>query len=636
MYHEYFGLERNLVGDGMAQDADVFFSAGHKRAAANLRIALTLRDSVAILAGPPGVGKTTIASHTLREMATRLALGWLGSAPLTSHELLEMLLTEYGFSPYKSSRVERLQTWRQFLSEMSATETRVYVLVEQADAFPPEALAALESLTAADPNGCPGANVVLACRGRMNDLLTDPLLASLKQRTRMQYWLDGLDATEMSTYLKHRAAAAGGNFTAIFAPDAIDAIHRYSGGIIRVADNLCETALAVAASEHTDRLNGELVSRVATEMLGIAAPTPSPAATPAPITAAAAPAIAAPAVPVTTPPVVSAPAATSAATKPLPAAPAAAAPPTPAAAAPTPVAAATPTPSAAATPTPSAAAAPTPSAAAAPTPSAAAAPRPILPQSAPPMAPDAGKPAAAPAARAPAVPRVAPKSPVTKSGQASAPALATVGSAPAAAPTPTAVSSAPIATPPKPPISSNPLAKATSSKPPRSLSSAGQGIAPPVKPEVLLDATDEVPLLALEATGNEPVQPRSPADEDIEIDFIEADFDMDAEQIDDALRMDVPTLTDSIDLPDDDLGTGASMRVQLDEETMHKFANIEALAHAKALEDISNSMAETLFGDAELETLAATLAVATGGHPPAEADLDDEDVTPPSAARNRF
>jgi hypothetical protein len=100
--------------------------------------------------------------------------------------------------------------------------------------------------------------------------------------------------------------------------------------------------------------------------------------------------------------------------------------------------------------------------------------------------------------------------------------------------------------------------------------------------------------------------------------------------------MDVPTLTDSIDLPDDDLGTGASMRVQLDEETMHKFANIEALAHAKALEDISNSMAETLFGDAELETLAATLAVATGGHPPAEADLDDEDVTPPSAARNRF
>jgi hypothetical protein len=150
-----------------------------------------------------------------------------------------------------------------------------------------------------------------------------------------------------------------------------------------------------------------------------------------------------------------------------------------------------------------------------------------------------------------------------------------------------------------------------------------------------LDLTDEIPLLTLENEGDVSDRPPSSEDGDLEIDFIEADFDLDSENIDDALRMDVPTLTDSIELPDDDIGTSASMRVHVDEQTMHKFANIEALAHAKALEDISNSMAETLFGDAELETLAATLAVATG-HPPAEADLDDEDVAVPSAARSRF
>jgi hypothetical protein len=52
---------------------------------------------------------------------------------------------------------------------------------------------------------------------------------------------------------------------------------------------------------------------------------------------------------------------------------------------------------------------------------------------------------------------------------------------------------------------------------------------------------------------------------------------------------------------------------------------LEALANAKVLEDISNSMAETLFGDDELEKLAATLAVHTGEAGAATDEAEEQD-----------
>ena len=274
MYQEHFGLASNLFDDGIAQGTEVYLGPRQKLASANLLIALTLGDSVAIVTGAAGVGKTTIASQTLRSMGTRLAFGWLGSVPLTAHELLEMLLTEFGFSPYKSSRVERLQMWRQFLNEMSMTETRVCILVENAERYSVEVLQALESLTAADPNGCPGANVVLTCQTPLAELISTPALASLKQRTRLMCRLDPLTEAEMRAYLEQRVTAAGGRLDDLLAPDAIRSIQEFSRGVIRVANNLCETALVMAATRRERPLTGAIVNKVALGLFGMVSRDP--------------------------------------------------------------------------------------------------------------------------------------------------------------------------------------------------------------------------------------------------------------------------------------------------------------------------------------------------------------------------
>jgi type II secretory pathway predicted ATPase ExeA len=627
MYQDHFGLQRHLFEEGIAQGGDVFLGAPQKLAVTNLGVALTLRDSVAVLTGPSGVGKTTLAAHTLRSLTTRLALGWLGTAPATGHELLEMLLTDFGFSPYKNSRVERLQMWRQYLNEMRATDTRVCVLVESAENIQVDVLAALESLTAADPNGCPGANVVLTSRTGLTELLSEASLAALKQRTRLRWTLEPLTRVELRDYLAHCIESAGGKTLKLFTDEAIDALHQYSAGIIRTANNLCATALTLAASARDPQVSAPLVTQVAIDVFGLG-PAPTLVATPWPTVAQAGPQT-----PAATP--------ASAAASPMPA-PAlrAVATPSPAASSPaaSPPAAPSPGASSSAVPSPAAAtpatlpptspvaakphsvapkaAVPPPTVVSAPAPT----PTPVKTPSTPPSRALAARVAATRAQQAAAVPTPRPipatkpaAAPPAASAKASmVQAQAPAAPAPVAMPPAARVSATPTSMPPtsapKPPLAAPPPAARATTTPPSTGANGGA----------------EVPVLTVEFESS-PEVTNGDADE------FSFELALSAGQIDAVLgkdSSDVPVLTDPVDSAGDDTSTSGSMIMQLDEDTQHRLANLEALANAKALEDISNSMAETLFGDAELDKLAATLALATG-----KRDDDDDEPQHPAKAR---
>ena len=648
MYQEHFGLQRHLFEEGIAQGVDVFLGAAQKLAVTNLGVALTLRDSVAVLTGPAGVGKTTLAAHTLRSLTTRLALGWVGTVPATGHELLEMLLTEFGFTPYKNSRVERLQMWRQYLNEMRATDTRVCVLVESAENLQPEVLASLESLSAADPNGGPGANVVLTSRAGLA-LLDEPALAALKQRTRLRWSFGPLTRAELRDYLVHCITAAGGKTLKLFTDEAIDALHQYTGGIIRTANNLCATALTLAASAREPQVNAQLVTQVAVDVFGL-----SPlvlATTPAreqPTPARVEPRSAAPRAESPPPIVRPGPSTAPMRTEPTPAAvrpePTSAAfraeptPPAPRVESPPPAVRAEPSPAATLRTEPTPAARPEPSpadawaAALAPTLPPAAAPRTVAsppvvptptptPAPAPSMAPSrslAARVAATRAAQTAPAPAQRP-APVTKPASApttasSKPAMAQTSAAPPpAAPAPPAAAKA------APPTSTPATAAPRGTAPART---APQVPPTPARPSAGAKPEPNVPVLTVEFESSPEI-----ADEEFSFDLA-----LSAGQIDAVLAKDlsdVPVLTDPIDSIGEQLASDDSMRIEFDEDTQHKLANLEALANAKALEDISNSMAETLFGDAELDKLAATLALASGKRD--DKTKDDEPSRPTTA-----
>jgi type II secretory pathway predicted ATPase ExeA len=109
---------------------------------------------------------------------------------------------------------------------MGATESRLFVVVERAEDHSAEVLHALDSLTAADAAGHPGANVVLLGHPDLDTHLAAPILDSLRQRIRLRAELKPFAEAELQEYLRHQIACAGGDYERLCAPGTVAALHR--------------------------------------------------------------------------------------------------------------------------------------------------------------------------------------------------------------------------------------------------------------------------------------------------------------------------------------------------------------------------------------------------------------------------
>jgi len=76
-----------------------------------------------------------------------------------------------------------------------------------------------------------------------------------------------------------------------------------------------------------------------------------------------------------------------------------------------------------------------------------------------------------------------------------------------------------------------------------------------------------------------------------------------------------------------------AVQVEEDPDALRQTQAVRAISQAKSIDDVSDSMAETLFGDAELDFLSATLAsaIGEGEEPRAGAPATSAAPTPPPA-----
>ena len=92
---------------------------------------------------------------------------------------------------------------------------------------------------------------------------------SLEERMAVKCVLRAFTLEETASYIGHRLQAVGGEHS-IFTNDAMDAIHRLSGGVPRRINRLCELALLVGFAEQRDSIDVEQVEGVAEELLTVA------------------------------------------------------------------------------------------------------------------------------------------------------------------------------------------------------------------------------------------------------------------------------------------------------------------------------------------------------------------------------
>jgi general secretion pathway protein A len=80
----------------------------------------------------------------------------------------------------------------------------------------------------------------------LNDKLNSNELTQLAQRVRLRFHLTPLSRSDAEAYIHHRLEVAGSAGRQIFEPESMSIIYRYTGGIPRLINTLCDTSMMAA------------------------------------------------------------------------------------------------------------------------------------------------------------------------------------------------------------------------------------------------------------------------------------------------------------------------------------------------------------------------------------------------------
>jgi general secretion pathway protein A len=245
----------------------LYLSKQHARAKAYMESTIWFTDGFVVITGEIGAGKTTLIESFLKEIQIDVVVAQINQTQVNAIDFLQAVLVQFGFSPFKMKKAELIATLNTFLIEQYAAGRKVLLIVDEAQNLSLKVLEEIRLLSGVETTKEKVLRIILCGQPDLNEKLDAPELVQLAQRIRLRFHLGNLSAPEMSAYIQHRLEVAGAADRQIFANETFPDIYRYSGGIPRLVNTLCDTAMMAAFAASRDHVTREDI-RSAIEELG--------------------------------------------------------------------------------------------------------------------------------------------------------------------------------------------------------------------------------------------------------------------------------------------------------------------------------------------------------------------------------
>ena len=255
----------------------LYMSDKHRMAFSMLEYGLLNNAGFTVISGDIGAGKTTLIRHLLDNMDREHTVGLISNTHRSFGELLQWILLAFNLDHANMNKVEMYQRFVEFIIDEYAHNRSTVLIIDEAQNMEAETLEELRMLSNVNADKDQALQVILVGQNELRDTLRQPELVQFAQRISVDYHLQPLSAEETANYIRHRIRIAGGN-PDIFSALACEAVHRYSNGVPRLINLLCDTALVYGYAEQLQQLSARLVVQVAREkQAGGIFPTYSPA-----------------------------------------------------------------------------------------------------------------------------------------------------------------------------------------------------------------------------------------------------------------------------------------------------------------------------------------------------------------------
>ncbi|MEO8314137.1 MAG: AAA family ATPase, partial [Pseudomonadota bacterium] len=265
MYTEMFKL-RELPFRLSPDPEFLYLSKNHSRAKAYMESTVWFTDGFVVITGEIGAGKTTLIETFLRELEKDVVVAQINQTQVSAVEFLQAVLVQFGFTPFKMKKAELISTLNTFLIEQYAAGRKVLLIIDEAQNLSMRTLEEVRMLSGVETTKDKVLRIILAGQPELNAKLDSPELVQLAQRVRLRFHLTALSPDDTKSYILHRLEVAGSGGRSIFADDCFPVIGRYSGGVPRLVNTLCETAMMAAFASDRDHVQLEDVNAALEEL----------------------------------------------------------------------------------------------------------------------------------------------------------------------------------------------------------------------------------------------------------------------------------------------------------------------------------------------------------------------------------
>ena len=241
----------------------MFLSEQYSLLTAHLSSATEQTDCMMVICGADGSGKTLLLNRYIASLGEDVSYATFDETCADGVQFYCVLLRQLGFQDITGSLKELRHIAREFLIHRGKANDPVLLIIDNAHLVKASVFEQLRWLAETKVEERRVLSMVLAGNADLPRILESPAMRSIQFRSRINFNIRVYSEEETGDYVRHRLRLAGGITAAKFSDDARPLIYRFTGGVPKSINELCNELLSEAHARKTRVISANLVRSVA-------------------------------------------------------------------------------------------------------------------------------------------------------------------------------------------------------------------------------------------------------------------------------------------------------------------------------------------------------------------------------------
>lgn len=245
MYNKFFGFKEKPF-KLVPNPAYFYLSKSHEEAMAHLNYAISQGDGFVEITGEVGTGKTTLCRAFLESLDGSVEAAYIFNPKMGPKQLLRAIIEEFGLHTQSDNTKDLIDILNAFLMKKKASGKKIILLIDEAQNLNRNVLEQLRLLSNLETNRDKLLQIILVGQPELSEMLNSHALRQVGQRITLSYQLSPLTFDECKNYIQYRINIAAQKSAIKFDRSAYRHIYRYSKGIPRLINIVCDRSLLTA------------------------------------------------------------------------------------------------------------------------------------------------------------------------------------------------------------------------------------------------------------------------------------------------------------------------------------------------------------------------------------------------------